>query len=492
MRFPQRCFLVCRFQAAFIGLVRQGCLFAKTSVLVQLILVAFVLLLRPVQAQAPPLKPTDSEWYFRYELFQVLLEKRGLQVSKFVNDAVMLPNESVIVVLGDLQKISPATWSNLRSFLSQGGNLLVATDRTPRVLGIGILDIGSVNIGPVLSPGTEDRYEGFSDCLRIHNLDQQHPITAGLSEIVTNRSGWLSKPLSTRGDVPRWQPIATLPEDCQPIGSQSKALIAVYQKTNPKSGSALLIADASLFTNSMLWHADNGLLSIRVADWLCRTDRKRLVYLVDGLALPSYAESAIQNRLSELGDNSNTTKSSQRKMPDAQTLLQFANLAIKRVAESNILNESLKNQPRNLDSKTYFRWVWGLFAIFAMSLIAVLLIRRTALIAPFLPSRRMRSWHDIQTKAQHTLDQNTFAAECLARDFCRQWTGKDSASEWQLYLQDIDLDVGPIPISNQERSSVRTLVELAIYGRKSLFTDEQLQNLGIKIRALLLKLSAVR
>jgi hypothetical protein len=398
--------------------------------------------------------------------------------------------------LGDLQKVSSVTWSNLRGFLLRGGDLLIATDRTPLALGaVMFSEIGTVNAGPLFSNAQEDCYEGFSDCLRVRNLDASHPITKGLSEIVTNRSGWLSRPTSSRGGLSKSIVIASLPEDSQPsvnpngrTVTRSKPLIAVFHDATPRSGTAILVADASLFTNGMLWHADNGLLSIRIADALSNINRNRLVYLVDGVALPSL-QRELENKSKSEEAASKTPSQAPANQPTPESLLRFANLAIKRVAESNIVNEALKNQPRNVSPTSYFRWIWGILAAVLVSLLVLLWMRRRAGMLPFLSPRRMRSWHELQTNAIHPLDQNSFAAECLARDFCRKWIGKDFVPDWQLYLQDLDLESRPIAMSKQERATVRTIVELAVYGKKSMFSDEQLQNLGVATNHLLLRLS---
>lgn len=446
-------------------------------------------------AQEPSMVPTDPDWHFRYELFQSLLEKRGLKASTVLNEAVAQPEESVVVLLGDLQKISSVTWGNLRRFFLRGGNLLIATDRTPIALGMDILDIGTVNAGPLLSSTQEDHYEGFSDCLRVRNLDSSHPITKGLSEIVTNRSGWLSRRTPSRSDLSQWQVIASLPEDSQPSTklsgrnlARSKPLIAVFRDATPRSGTALLVADASLFTNGMLWHADNGLLSIRIGDALCNKNRNRLVYVVDGVALPSY-QAGVENKSKSEQVTSKTPSQVAANQPTPESLLRFANLAIQRVAESNIVNEALRNQPRNLSPASYFRLIWGVLAAVLISLLVLLWMRRRSGLLPFLGPRRMRSWHELQTNAIHSLDQNSFAAECLARDFCRKWIGKDFVPDWQRYLQDLDLESRPVAMSKQDRVAVRAVVELAVYGKKSMFSDEQLQNLGVAINRLLLKLA---
>lgn len=436
--------------------------------------------------QVVPLRPTDSDWHYRYELFQLLLERRGLTVSRFVNDAILKPEKSVVVVMGDLQNISQRTWSNLRMFVARGGNLLIATDRTPRPSGLGILDVGSVNSGPTLATKAGDQYSGFDDCLRVRDIDSEHPLTQGVQEIIANRCGWITRPTSIRGSRNRWQTIASLPDSTVPRESQGAVLVSVYKELDPLAGSVILAADASLFTNSMLWHADNAQFAFNVAEWLCEGDRNMLVYLVDGAAATSYAESLANAQPRDFTKNASPTK---KPAPDMKTLMQFLNLVLQRVEDSNIINEALKNQPRNVSEREYFRWVWGALAALVGLTLAGLWMRRSQAFGAFLYGRKMRSWYDIQSSAQHPFDQNSFAAECLARDFCRQWTGKDSSADWKQYLQDIELDSGPIAISKQELSAIKTIFELGVYGKKSHFTNEQLLSLGTTIRTLLLKLS---
>lgn len=429
---------------------------------------------------------TLPEWYFGYDLFQLLLEKRGLVSSAYLNDAILRPQESVVVLLGDQRRLPTASWNSLRRFISQGGNVLLASDRTSQLSGIGLLDVGVANAGPVITPNRELHYEGFNDCLIIEDIVQGHPLTQGITRLITNRSGWLTRPNSVRGKTDAWLPLAMLPTDASPEKSQSQALIALSQSKNKNSGSAIVVADASVFSNAMLWHGDNGLFAIRVADWLCQTNRRQVIFLIDGIPVKAKSKSLDQrDALSKKEQPLPNQREQTQVQLEAKNLLKFANTAIQKIAESNIANESLRNQPRGLSPKMYFQGVWVLVAIALGIGVMILLMRRSRLGVDYLPVRSMRSWHDIQANQHHPLDQNGFAAETLARDFCRTWLGKDNYAAWQSYLQDIDLELAQSTLTRADQDRVKSLVELAVYGKKSLISDDQLLQIHQSIQNLL-------
>jgi hypothetical protein len=428
---------------------------------------------------------TDSDWYFRYELFEMLLEKRGLAIMPRVMDAAGKPSESVIVLLGDLQTVTPETWSVLRRFISRGGNLLLATDRTTQISGFGLLDIGTVNVGPVESADPDWQYERYSDCIRIRDFGVDHPLTEGVSELVTNRSGWLTRPSSLPRSSAAWQVLAKFPDNVIPKASRTQGFISLYQDEGQSAGSAICVADASLFSNSMLWHSDNGLFAIRVADWLCTQKRSKLAYLVDGVPLASFLKSrpAPPVRMPEPSPKSAPQPVEVKLNPDS--FLKFANLAIKKVADSNIVNETLRNQPRNLAPRAYFQGVWGFVALAILACLVWFMMRRMILLTPYLNPRNMKSWYEIRSAVHHPLDHNGSAAESLARDFCRKWTGRELVADWALFLEDLDLQPTMIGLESQERKIIRSLFEMAVFGKKSLVSDEQLLSLGSSIRYLL-------
>ena len=74
--------------------------------------------------------PAYAAWQFRYELFQMLLEERGLVVESSLDAALAAPEESVVVMLGKLNRIQVADPGKLLPFVARGGTVLIACDRS--------------------------------------------------------------------------------------------------------------------------------------------------------------------------------------------------------------------------------------------------------------------------------------------------------------------------------------------------------------------------
>ena len=225
----------------------------------------------------------NSEWHFRHELFQMLLEERGLKVEGSLDAAVASPQDSVIVVIGKLGRANAAYAEKLSTFAERSGSVLLALDSTASIGGI-----ASFTSTSITSEDLATQYQGHSDCLRVANLERSHPLMKGLNEIIVNRSGWLvlhpSQGMS-------WEVLATVPETCSPRRCRGQPLIAASLSGLPDAGTMIVAADPSLLTNSMLWHGDNALFAIRVSELLCRGEKRRLAFIVDGVPLPSYRAS---------------------------------------------------------------------------------------------------------------------------------------------------------------------------------------------------------
>ena len=81
--------------------------------------------LTPVRAQDLA-AAADPEWHFHFELFQMLLEQNNLQSSTNLQDILANPQQSVIVVLGDMTGIIPTR--AVETFCEGGGIVLIACD----------------------------------------------------------------------------------------------------------------------------------------------------------------------------------------------------------------------------------------------------------------------------------------------------------------------------------------------------------------------------
>ncbi len=209
--------------------------------------------------------PTDSQWHFRYDLFQMLFEERGLNVEKSLDIALSDPTHSVIVMTGDLLREKSSTWSRINRFVADGGNVFLSSDQWVALFGIAV-----IMDGPVTTRVKDLQYQSFNDCLRIGNLSRSHPLMKDVGELISNRSGYLEMAANSAFE---WEVIASLPDDCSPADGGGKPLVMVGKGKSKKSGSIVVAADASLVTNNMLWQGDNGVFANNLCAWLCRGDR---------------------------------------------------------------------------------------------------------------------------------------------------------------------------------------------------------------------------
>ena len=88
----------------------------------------------------------NSEWHFRHELFQMLLEERGLKVAESLDAALESPRDSVIVMIGKLGRVHSANAENLSTFAERGGAVLLAL--AGALHGATAADAYSVECGP--------------------------------------------------------------------------------------------------------------------------------------------------------------------------------------------------------------------------------------------------------------------------------------------------------------------------------------------------------
>jgi hypothetical protein len=238
----------------------------------------------------------------------------------------------------------------------------------------------------------------------------------------------------------------------------------------------------------MLWHGDNGQLAVNIVSQLSRDQKRQMVFAIDGIPQLSYAESQRRNTRPP------TSNGQPEIEPDMATMLRIANLAIRNVEEANVFNEVLKNRPRQFSIEQYFRWIWAGVAVAAICFILWLLARRRLSVPGFLGARKMRSMHNMLATGQHPLNQNSIAATLLARDFCKRWTGMDSIEKWREYASELKnkkLDSLDSFQTTADRSSLQSIFDLAISGKNSLLSDEQLVRLGTTINNLLIQKSLV-
>lgn len=419
-----------------------------------------------LQATATDAEPED-DWLFRFELFQGLLEQSGLNPVSSTPDIFANPQRSVVVLTGQISSSFPPRL--MEQFCAEGGHLLVACDT-----GFSAGRIAEFQQGPVMVRGSQNRYLGHADCIVVSDFPTEHPITKGIEKLIFNRTGWLKKP---RWFLPEWQQIANLPTNVSPSTNRSQPVMLQVKTMNNMKGRLLVTADHSVFTNGMLWHGDNALFAIQVAEWLAEGERDQLLFISDGQALSGFL-------------NSPAFQPPETKLPnpktDLATMLKYmtavANKVVQTSQEKNVTNELLARQPRGISPGKYRR-----ILMFALATIVVLFVvwRFTATNYNYfatMPARTMKSAMDLNHEQLSKQDELTRAASMLARDLCRELTGSTDSRVWVQQLSKQSLNNRIMSLDSSQRGRLSTIVDLATNNRTVPVSKKKLEELGQLIR----------
>lgn len=446
----------------------------------RLMLLPLILILSTTHAFALPQAgvedAADAEWHLGYEMFQMLLEEQGLAAAQSWDATLSQPAESVVVICGELNRIPAREWLRARRFVAQGGALLVASEGNFELPGV-----CTFSKGAAVAADARDRYLSYADCLQIRNLKADDELTTGVGEIVVNRTGWLSTPID---DSLNWQVIASMPATSLPRASRSQPLILAGRDAAPFTGLMLLVADESLFTNGMLWHGDNAVFAIQVSQLLCRSGRKRVLFIRDGSPLPGYRERSLipppnpaQTTVPPLPPNMDPPE------PELSTALRLANAVIGEVQESNLINEVLRDRPRTMRPLAYLRTIL-LILLVLLTLFAIWRLMQSRLNLPGLPRpRSLQSVYRVMSARRITNSEYGPAVVVLARDLCAELTGSSVETDWIRNLS----ERGEFANSHLNRSQRRDLSEIlgiALRGATIHLSRRRFEALGLAIKQL--------
>jgi hypothetical protein len=448
-------------------------------------LVSLLFILATFTADALAYQPSDDgrntneQWHLGYELFQMLMEERGLTPERSWDDALSSPSTSVVVVCGDLRQIPQRDWLRARRFVDQGGAMLVASEG-----GFDFPGVCSFYQGTVVTGDSRDRYQSFADCIRIRKLKTDDALVKGVGELVVNRTGWLSVPTDDSMD---WQIIASLPSTTLPRASRSQPLILAGRGAEPLAGVMVLAADESLFTNGMLWHGDNAVLAIQVSELLCSSKRRSLLFVRNGIPLLGYRESsAVQNQPPEqppVPQPPLPPVNIQPPEPDFDTKLKLANAVINEVQESNLINEVLRDRPRQARPLAYLKTVLLILLVLATLFILWRLMQSPQRLPPEPGNRFMQSVFGVMTARQMANSEFGAAIVLLARDLCIELTGSRIETDWIRCLSERQGS----PARNLNMAQRRELTEilgLAVRGATIHIPRRRFQSLGRSIKEL--------
>ena len=379
------------------------------------------------------------------------------------------PKESVVVMFGDVTRVSLTEWRRLRAYVAQGGSLLVASERAFKLPGVSLFARG-----PVTSLDQDSQYQGFEDCIVLSDLNQSHPLSKGLRRIIVNKTGWLS---TSEDSSLRWEVIASLTEDVLPGSARHRPVIMAGIDAAPGTGVMILSADQSLFSDGMLWHGDNSLFAIQVSDLLCRGDRKWLtVYDMAELAPPPTPPQMPPNIPPQIPPDIDPPE------PDLATMLRMANEVLDEVQDSNILNETLKERPRNMRPVAWARTILLILLILFLLFVLWRLVQNRWHLVPNRHARFMQSMYGVHSSRQLETSEFGAAVETLARDLCCELTGSQVESDW-LKLVTANPDLPSATFSRSQRKALKEVVGIAIRGCRVHISQRKFQSLGRSIDA---------
>ena len=247
-----------------------------------------------------------------------------------------------------------------------------------------------------------------------------------------------------------------------------------------------LVADTSLLTNGMIWHGDNATFAIRVAEALGRGERTQLTFLADGRVLASYRDrmlpppsTANQNPM-----NSQSTPQLQN-LPetDLTTKLLVANQVLKSVADSNILNEAMANQPRPVNARAYTLAILGLATAALTLLLLAYLIRRVPALFGRQPVIPHVSAFEIDSGSKQLSSQFGPAAFILAREFCKECSGSSGGRGWKNKATDFQQS-GAIPNDKAFREKLEYVRSFEISNLVPKVSEKEFLKLGKTIHEL--------
>lgn len=422
----------------------------------------------PVSAQSAPLNAgLSADGQFGFHLFQLLLEHKGLRSVTEFDDAVRgEPVETVLVLAGDLDWMLSSEWSQVFRFIERGGAVLVASDR-----GVYASGLFRLNGGPLSVNDEANAYQGFRDCPILDKVTVSHSLTQNVSQIIANRSGWITRaasPLGSWNAIARLSDFAATDESGTDREFSGAPIIAELVTDNRLPGRLLLAADHSLFLNGMLWHGSNAMFAINTVDWLCQDGRRRTLYFsVDGapsrsgIPIPQIPPDSIPpDAIPPMPENIPPFSMEDLANTPPESLITFANTLLTGLEDENVFNQVLAHHAADLPLTDYRRQLYLAMAGMAgFWLIRQLLRRGRRFEAPV--SRN--TVPAVESRVQDLVNSNDLQRPLreLARDLFRTLTGSDDQQDWSVWpqaagvsglqrLEKIALNIDRRPVSRRE------------------------------------------
>jgi hypothetical protein len=381
---------------------------------------------------------------FGFDFTNFLCEQVGLQTVALA-DAKRTPKDSVLILVGHGADVFS---SDLAKFVNNGGAVLFATDQHSRRS-----RLFKLRQGPHQISDRDQWYQGHSDCFRVPVLE--HEITRGVKEIIVNRAGGIERRSTS------FRRLANLPES-------RYGLLEVYDGT---PGRLVLLSDHSPFTNDMLMHGDNAILTVNIINWLSE-GRSKVSFIADatqlgGANLPPMLPPDEMPPI-DPDDIPNDTK------------MAIANRFLKEVERDNLFNRFLKKIP------DYMVWRW--IIILPTMLMAFILFRRLLRRRSVIKPPELHAANGSEARALTMIRTQTLrpAAQELAKDLMRTLTGSGHLTRaWTLSRRDVWVSPGVGESPKRVQADVQKMSEIATGSdRRRRMKPRELTKLAARIEEL--------
>ncbi len=377
----------------------------------------------PFRAVAGNQQQLPARWHYGCELFQMLLEESAGEITQDPEVCLAEPASSVVVIVGEIKSYSLVR--RLAQFARGGGGILLATDSHLRLAGF-----CNVNGRLLNTRRSSQQVQGFSDVLRIRDLDQRHPLLKGVSELILNKSSWIE--LIDTGLGASTSAVA-VPRTVLPRESWDRSIISTVSVHGVPNDHVIIAADHSLFTNGMLWHADNALLAINACKLLMQGSRKNLLFSIDGMHMPSYRE-----QLSQLPEDLPNMTPDVTPELSAEQMLQVLNRTVAKAEDADLINALIADRPRRLPTRYYRRGLLFALAAGIVMMALVLLLSRSPIRTQPRQARAMQAAvlpgsGDIDIQHPDGV-RRAEAARVIAAEFMTRLTRSTAPERWQEYL----------------------------------------------------------
>lgn len=248
-------------------------------------LVLFLLL-----GQGPPAagqQPEKEKTYVPYQGTQAFLHLLGLYrlkpIPKIADLGNYPANETMIVMFGDLSDVPQIRFQTggLKNFATQGGSLLIASDRRSLDL---IDEFGLILVGNAVKESPKNSFRGHPDCPMIKDkiIDPRHPIFKGIIKgIATN------EPTSIEPHWPQGTSLYKLADFSLPELMGQFRIDGFLWGSSRVTGSknrVLIMGGHGVFINGMMVqrnYNDNFLFAHNCVDWLTEGRKKKNVLFIE-------------------------------------------------------------------------------------------------------------------------------------------------------------------------------------------------------------------